>query len=162
MSCCQKKAREEAVKWQQRSRSASEHHWLPVSTFSWDLGLQRDQEPSASAASAQGTLRDGPSETCSSSGEGDVSSSSHGWERAPHACTLPVPRAEQAFPGRQDAKYQRRALHLLLWVVQSPPLHLHSKFGGAAQSSRLIAVAAASPSPCAGSLSFPRRGTAAP
>lgn len=38
-------------------------------------------------------------------------------------------------------------LHLLLWVVQSPPLHLYNKFDGTAESSQLISLAAASPPP---------------
>lgn len=51
------------------------------------------------------------------------------------------------FQGGKMPNTRGTTLHLLLWVVQSPPLHLYNKFDGTAESSQLISLAAASPSP---------------
>lgn len=58
------------------------------------------------------------------------------------------------FQGGMMPNTRGTTLHLLLWVVQSPPLHLYNKFDGTAESSQLISLAAAFPSPFADWLSF--------
>lgn len=60
------------------------------------------------------------------------------------------------FQGGMMPNTRGTTLHLLLWVVQSPPLHLYNKFDGTAESSQLISLAAAFPSPFADWLSFSR------